>query len=116
MRARAPIDVDLEDRLIFGLSPQRFGYLALAALAGMAAWKSVPYVGFVVAAIIVGLGAALAWGRWRGLAADRWVVAAAGWAIRNLEIEIDQQQLRHWLRFRRRGRPRLRIIEGVADP
>ena len=30
MRARVPQDVDLEDTLVLGLSPTRFGYLVIA--------------------------------------------------------------------------------------
>jgi hypothetical protein len=110
MRARAPLDVDLEDRLVFGLSPQRFGYLAMAAMAAMAAWKSVPYAGFALALVVLGLGAALAWGRWRGRPADGWLTSGVGWAIRNLEVEIDEAMLARL----RRGR--LRVLIGGADP
>ena len=31
MRAHVPQDVDLEDKLIYGLTPVRFGYLVIAA-------------------------------------------------------------------------------------
>jgi len=48
--ARIPLDIDLEDRLVYGLSPQRFGYAAVALLAAMAAWRGLPgLVGQVVA-------------------------------------------------------------------
>src|SRR5438105_2487341 len=36
MRARIPLDVDLEDKLIYGLSPLRFAYVLVAGVAAMA--------------------------------------------------------------------------------
>jgi hypothetical protein len=76
MRARVPLDVDLEDRLLYGLTPIRLAYIVLALLAALALWSSswifAPARGFV-AAVVVFVGAALAWGRWRGRAADGWL-------------------------------------------
>ena len=57
MPTRVPLDVDLEDRLIYGLSPQRFGYAAVALLAAMAVWHSLPGLAGPPAA--VGIGAAI---------------------------------------------------------
>ncbi len=39
MPARVPQDVDLEDKLIYGLSPVRFGYLVLAVLGALSLWR-----------------------------------------------------------------------------
>lgn len=77
MRARVPLDVDLEDRLLYGLTPARLGYLVLSLLAAIAVWSSVwmpIYLRVPVALLAVTCGAALAWGRWRGRAADSWAV------------------------------------------
>jgi len=67
MPARVPLDVDLEDRLLYGLTPIRLAYVVLAVLAALALWSSswlvVPARG-LVAAIVLLVGAALAWGRW----------------------------------------------------
>jgi len=69
------LDVDLEDRLLYGLTPTRFAYVVLALLGGFALWSSqwapVPVRGFASAGVIA-VGAALAWGRWRGRASDAW--------------------------------------------
>jgi hypothetical protein len=77
MRARVPLDVDLEDRLVYGLTPIRLAYMILAVLGALAIWSSqwmfVPARGFLAVATLV-IGAALAWGRWRGRAADGWVM------------------------------------------
>src|SRR2546430_14515761 len=37
---RIPLDVDLEDRLVFGLTPIRLGYMVLSGLGGLAVWSS----------------------------------------------------------------------------
>jgi hypothetical protein len=77
MPARAPLDVDLEDKLIYGLTPTRLAYLVISLLGGFALWSSEwapPVIRVCAAAIVIGLGAALSWGRWRGTPADVWVV------------------------------------------
>ena len=77
MRARVPLDVDLEDRLLYGLTPARLAYLVLAGLAGLALWSSewLPtVVRGALAVSAVAAGGAMAWGRWRGRAADAWAI------------------------------------------
>ncbi|HET7467028.1 MAG TPA: hypothetical protein VFL29_10185 [Candidatus Dormibacteraeota bacterium] len=77
MRARVPLDVDLEDRLLYGLTPARLMYVVLALLAGFALWSAHWMPGFVrgpLAAVVVAGGGVAAWGRWRGRAADAWLV------------------------------------------
>jgi hypothetical protein len=77
MPARVPLDVDLEDKLLYGLTPVRLAYMVLAILMGLALWSSswspVP-VRAVAAVTCIGIGAAASWGRWRGRAADAWIV------------------------------------------
>ena len=72
-----PLDVDLEDRLLYGLTPTRLAYMVVAILAGFSLWSSswapVPVRGLASLACI-GMGAALSWGNWRGRAADAWIV------------------------------------------
>lgn len=76
MSARVPLDVDLEDKLLYGLTPIRLGYIVLALLAAFSVWSGnwapVPMRG-IAAALIALLGAFAAWGRWRGRAVDQWV-------------------------------------------
>ncbi|HEY2200558.1 MAG TPA: hypothetical protein VGH56_01615 [Solirubrobacteraceae bacterium] len=76
MPARVPLDVDLEDRLLYGLTPIRLAYMVLAVLAALALWSSnwlfVPARAFGSAMVLL-LGAAVAWGRWRGRPADAWL-------------------------------------------
>jgi len=74
--SRVPLDVDLEDRLVFGLTPIRLGYLVLSGLGGLALWSSQwssPVVRGPAALVVILAGALIAWGSWRGRAADAWL-------------------------------------------
>lgn len=76
MPARVPLDVDLEDRLLYGLTPIRLAYAVLAVLGALALWSSTWLVAPArgsAAAVVLLIGAALAWGRWRGRPADGWL-------------------------------------------
>jgi hypothetical protein len=77
MPARAPLDVDLEDRLLYGLTPMRLAYAVGALLAAFALWSS-PWgpvaLRAMAASLVIGVGAIISWGRWRGEAVDRWFV------------------------------------------
>jgi len=76
MPARVPLDVDLEDKLIYGLTPMRLAYLVVSLLAGFALWSSrwsPPPVRAGATLIVIGLGVVMAWGRWRARAADQWL-------------------------------------------
>jgi hypothetical protein len=80
MRARVPLDVDLEDRIVYGLTPIRLAYVVVAGLFALAIWEShVAWsAGRAAAAVIVlSAGTVLAWGRWRGRAADAWLIDVA---------------------------------------
>ena len=77
MPARVPLDVDLEDRLLYGLTPIRLAYAVGALLAAFALWSSPWGPGVlrgVASSVVMGVGALMSWGRWRGTPADRWVV------------------------------------------
>ena len=89
MHARIPLDVDLEDKLIYGLTPTRLAYLVIALLAGFAAWSThwapSPVRGGV-AVVVAMLGAVAAWGRWRGRALDGWAVDLAIYVVGNHRV------------------------------
>ena len=77
MSARVPLDIDLEDRLVYGLTPIRLAYAVLAGLAAMAIWSSawlIPPVRIPLVVLILLVGASLAWGRFRGRPTDVWLV------------------------------------------
>jgi hypothetical protein len=89
MSARVPLDVDLEDRLIYGLTPLRLAYAVGALLGAFALWSS-PWGPTALRAtaslLVIGLGAIASWGRWRGTAADAWIVDMALFAVRTRKV------------------------------
>jgi hypothetical protein len=99
MPARAPLDVDLEDKLLYGLTPTRLSYLVISLIAGFALWSSswaTAPVRAGAALIVVVAGAALAWGRWRGKPADAWLVDMAMFTARTHRIAINKRLMRMW--------------------
>ena len=80
MRARVPLDVDLEDRLVFGLTPMRLAYAVLGGLGAIALWSvhqlflPLRVVGTVS---LLGAGCTLAWGRIAGRPTDAWLIDLA---------------------------------------
>src|SRR5260370_30405865 len=77
MPARIPLDVDMEDKLLYGLTPTRLAYLVVALLAGFSTWSThwAPPPARASAGVAIALvGAAAAWGRGRGRAVDRSLV------------------------------------------
>jgi hypothetical protein len=89
MPARVPLDVDLEDRLLYGLTPMRLAYAVGALLTGFAIW-STPWgpsaLRAVAASVVIGIGATVSWGRWRGTPADVWTVDLVLFAVRNHRV------------------------------
>jgi hypothetical protein len=116
MRARVPLDVDLEDKLLYGLTPIRLAYMVLTVLGAIALWSSpgAPQpVRAVASAAIVAAGAALSWGRWRARPADCWLADIAIFAVGNHRVAWD-------VRWRARMRPRPapekpRMLRGSAE-
>jgi hypothetical protein len=91
MRARVPMDVDLEDKLLYGLTPMRLGYLVIGLLSGFAVWSShaAPQtVRAIASLLLIGAGAAVAWGRWRGRAVDGWLSDAALFVVRRYRLTV----------------------------
>jgi len=101
MRARAPLDVDLEDKLLYGLTPMRLAYLVIGLVAGYWLWSS-PWAPSPVRAfacsVVVAFGAIAAWGRWRGRAADDWAADLFVFVISTHRFVLD----RAWLQRPRR--------------
>ena len=89
MPARAPLDVDMEDKLLYGLTPIRLGYVVLALLGGFALWSSrwaATPVRAASCAVVLIAGATLAWGRWRGRAFDDWLTDMAAFVARTQRL------------------------------
>jgi hypothetical protein len=90
MTARVPLDVDLEDRLVYGLTPMRLAYMAVALVSGFALWSSHWAPDLLRGAstgVVILVGAAAAWGRWRGRAADHWAADISVFLLRNYRVE-----------------------------
>jgi hypothetical protein len=90
VRARAPLDVDLEDKLLYGLTPIRLGYLVTSLLGGFALWTKQWAIDEVRAGAclsVIAIGAAIAWGRWRGRAADGWITDFVVFALRRYRVK-----------------------------
>ena len=76
MHARVPLDVDLEDKLLYGLTPMRLGYLVVGLLAAFALWSmqwAPSPIRASSAVLVAAIGASAAWGQWRGRPADSWI-------------------------------------------
>ena len=121
------MDVDLEDRLLFGLPPLRLGYVAMAAVVALAVWRGVPFVGGPLAALAAAVGAAFGWGSWRGRGPDHWAAAATLWVLRTRRVEFVGSARVHTVRVGRPSharRPLLRprpaatihVLTVVGDP
>jgi hypothetical protein len=89
MSARVPLDVDLEDRLLYGLTPTRLAYAVISLLAGFALWSSQwgpTALRGTAASMVIAVGAIVSWGRWRGTPADVWVVDFALFTARTHQV------------------------------
>lgn len=121
MSARVPLDVDLEDRLLYGLTPAHLAYMVVALLAGFAIWSShwapAPVRAFASLAVI-GVGAVVAWGRWRGRAADAWMVDAVLFTVRCHRLVWNERWLlsRPVLRAKRSLQPEPQPLMVEAEP
>jgi hypothetical protein len=95
-----PQDVDLEDKLIYGLTPVRFGYLVVAGLAAVMLWNLTvlpPYVRLPGCLTLCGAGASLAWGRFAGRPADRFLSDALFYFGRTYRIRRRSKRWREIL-------------------
>ena len=91
-----PQDVDLEDKLIYGLTPVRFGYLVVAALAAVMVWNLTalpPYGRLPGCIVLCAAGAVLGWGRFAGRPADRFLADALLFVGRSYRL---RRRRRRW--------------------
>src|SRR6266851_6725407 len=107
MPARVPLDVDLEDKLIYGLTPMRLAYLVVSLLAGFALWSS-PWSPQPIRAAasmgLIALGVVMAWGRWRARATDLWLSDIAIFLMRRYRITWTWGTPQTFIRFRLKRR------------
>lgn len=97
MPARAPLDVDLEDRLLYGLTPTRLVYLVVALVAAFSVWTgrwAPAPVRASSAVLLAAIGAAAAWGTWRGRALDAWAADLATFVMANYRVRVRRPAVR----------------------
>jgi hypothetical protein len=99
MRTRIPAGIDLEDRLLYGLSPARLGYVAgLAVLASW--WWRQPVWGplrVLVAIVLLAAAGAVGWLRYDGRHIDGWAEDLVRHARARYLIVADLSPLRRKL-------------------
>ena len=96
MHARIPLDVDLEDKLIYGLTPIRLAYFVIGLLAAFAAWSqhwAPAPVRAPVAVLACGIGAIAAWGQWRGRPVDGWAIDLALYIAATYRVKLHLPKL-----------------------
>ena len=89
MHARAPLDIDLEDKLLYGLTATRLAYVVTALLAALALWSSrwAPDPARACASIsMAAIGGLAAWGRWRGRGVDGWALDLVLFGVRRYRL------------------------------
>jgi len=94
--ARVPLDVDLEDKLLYGLTPTRLAYLVIGLLAAFSIWSThwAPLPVRAACAIVVGaVAVTAAWGRWRGRALDSWVIDFAAFCVATYQLRWNAPRL-----------------------
>lgn len=105
MPARVPLDVDLEDRLLYGLTPTRLVYLVVALVAAFSLWSGAwaPAPFRAATAVLVAIaGATSAWGSWRGRPVDAWAADIASFTIATYRVRARLPRLERWPWRRRR--------------
>ena len=105
MPARVPQDVDLEDKLVFGLSPLRFGYVVIGMVLAAAVWAAHwPGPLPAIAVLPIAAGAILALGRWRGHRLDSLAWDIGLHIARNYHFELSKDL--NSILMRRQRKPR----------
>jgi hypothetical protein len=95
--ARVPLDVDLEDKLLYGLTPTRLAYVVVGLLSAFSVWSAhwaPAWVRAACALLLASMGTAAAWGRWRGRPADGWVVDIVSYLIATYRLRWTPPRLR----------------------
>lgn len=104
MRARIPAGIDLEDRLVYGLSPARLGYVTGLLVAAIWFWRQALPVParLLPVALLLSAAAAVGWLRYEGRNLDSWAEDVVRHMVRRYRLEFVPV---------RRGRPRKSLAE-----
>lgn len=79
MNVKLPSDVDLADRILWGLTARQLAILGATCLCGWSVYLSLaamPYIAAPVAGVVAAVGVAAAFARPDGLKAERWLLEA----------------------------------------
>jgi len=91
VRARIPAGIDLEDRLLYGLSPARLGYVVVLAV--LAAWfLRQPLwapLRILPGLFLVALAAAVGWLKHDGRHLDAWAADLLHHLLARYRLEVD---------------------------
>jgi hypothetical protein len=91
VRTRIPAGIDLEDRLLYGLSPARLGYVAGLAVLASWCWRQ-PVWGplrVLAAIVLLAVAGAVGWLRYDGRHLDAWAEDLARHALARYSIVVD---------------------------
>jgi hypothetical protein len=90
MRARIPAGIDLEDRLLYGLSPARLGYVAGLAVLASWCWRQPVFwpLGIAAAIVLLAGAGAVGWMRYGGRHLDAWAEDLARHVIARYRVVI----------------------------
>src|SRR4030081_2646022 len=99
MRARIPAGIDLEDRLLYGLSPARLGYVAGLVVLASWCWRQ-PVWGplrFVAAVVLFAAAGAVGWMQHDGRHLDAWAEDLARHLIGRYRVVIAWEEIHRLL-------------------
>jgi hypothetical protein len=91
VRARIPAGIDLEDRLLYGLSPARLGYVVALLVVAAWFWRQPFWAPLRVLPGLLMLAAAAAIGWWKhdGRHLDAWAEDLARHLVTGYRVEVD---------------------------
>jgi hypothetical protein len=99
VRARIPAGIDLEDRLLYGLSPARLGYVFVMLVIAAWFWRQ-PFwtpLRVVPGLMLLGGAAAVGWWKHEGRHLDAWAEDLVRHLLACYRLEVDWPALaRRW--------------------
>jgi hypothetical protein len=99
MRARIPAGIDLEDKLLYGLSPARLGYVVGLVVVAAWVWRQPVWVPLraVPGLLLVAVAAAVGWYRHDGRHLDAWAEDLVRHLLTRYQVDVDWIELTRWL-------------------
>ena len=95
MKARIPAGIDLEDRLLYGLSPARLGYVVGLVVVAAWFWRQ-PFWGplrWLPGVLLLALAAAVGWLQHEGRHLDAWLEDLGRHLLARYRLEVDDALL-----------------------